>query len=119
MGPGLPGEVQGDDRTTASTCSGWTGDYNDADNFLGVFFGAEVQRVGLRQRGDLRRVDGGRAHPDAGGAEPLYQEINRQIMDFLPGVPLRTRSRRWGSRRDVEGFQQSPVQDEVWNVSHG
>ena len=68
---------------------GWTGDYNDTDNFVGVFFGAKTQRVGLRQPGALRRA---RARPAASrrrrSRTPLYEEINEQVMEFLPGVPL-------------------------------
>ena len=37
---------------------GWTGDYNDPDNFLGVFFGAQDLRVGLRQPEAVRRSGG-------------------------------------------------------------
>ena len=34
---------------------GWTGDYNDPDNFVGTFFGQRGQRVGLHERGAVRR----------------------------------------------------------------
>ena len=37
-------------------------------------------------------------------------------MDFLPGVPLAHPVPSLAFAPDVEGFQPSPVQDEVWNT---
>ena len=95
---------------------GWTGDYNDTDNFLGVFFGAKSNEWGFENQEIFEGLTEARGIPTAEEQEPLYQEINRQVMDFLPGVPLAHPVPSLAFSPDVEGYQQSPVQDEVWNV---
>ncbi len=47
---------------------------------------------------------------------PAYEEINRQVMDFLPGIPLAHPVPSLAFAPEVEGYQTSPVQDEVWNA---
>ena len=39
----------------------------------------------------------------------MYQEINNQIMEFLPGLPFAHSEPALGFRADVEGYQPSPV----------
>jgi peptide/nickel transport system substrate-binding protein len=95
---------------------GWTGDYNDTDNFLGVFFGAKSNEWGFENQEIFDALSEARGIPTTEEQEPLYQEINRQVMDFLPGVPLAHPVPSLAFSPDVEGYQQSPVQDEVWNV---
>ncbi len=95
---------------------GWTGDYNDTDNFLGVFFGAKSSEWGFDNPDLFSALKEARGLPTVEEQEPLYQEINRQIMDFLPGVPLAHPVPSLAFAPNVEGYQQSPVQDEVWNT---
>jgi len=95
---------------------GWTGDYNDTDNFLGVFFGAKSNEWGFDNQEIFDGLKEARGIPTPEEQETLYQELNRQIMDYLPGVPLAHPVPSLAFSPDVEGYQQSPVQDEVWNV---
>ena len=95
---------------------GWTGDYNDTDNFLGVFFGAKSNEWGFENQEIFDGLKEARGIPTPEEQETLYQELNRQIMDYLPGVPLAHPVPSLAFSPDVEGYQQSPVQDEVWNV---
>ena len=95
---------------------GWTGDYNDTDNFLGVFFGAKSSEWGFENQqlfGDLEQA---RGIPTPEEQEPLYEDINREVMEYLPGVPLGHPVPSLAFDSSVQGFQQSPVQDEPWNV---
>jgi peptide/nickel transport system substrate-binding protein len=95
---------------------GWTGDYNDPDNFIGVFFGTEQPEWGFTNPDLFSALDAARGLPTVEEQTPAYQEINRQIMDFLPGVPLAHPVPSLAFAPEVSGYQQSPVQDEVYNT---
>jgi peptide/nickel transport system substrate-binding protein len=95
---------------------GWTGDYNDTDNFLGVFFGAKSFEWGFENKEIFDALNDARGIPTPEEQEPVYQDINEQIMEYLPGVPLAHPVPSLAFSADVEGYQQSPVQDEVWSV---
>ncbi|CAA9373508.1 MAG: Dipeptide-binding ABC transporter, periplasmic substrate-binding component [uncultured Nocardioidaceae bacterium] len=95
---------------------GWTGDYNDADNFLGVFFGQKTPEWGFDNPELFSALDEARALPTVEEQTPAYQEINQQIMEFLPGVPLAHPVPSLAFAPGVEGYEPSPVQDEVFNT---
>lgn len=95
---------------------GWTGDYNDPDNFVGVFFGKSSPEWGFENPELFSALREARALPTFDEQTPAYQEINRQIMEFLPGVPLAHPVPSLAFAPGVSGFQQSPVNDEVFNT---
>ena len=95
---------------------GWTGDYNDSDNFLGVFFGAETSEWGFTNEELFSDLGDAREIPTPEEQQPVYEQINKDIMEFLPGVPLAHPVPSLAFAENVKGYQQSPVQDEVWNV---
>ncbi len=94
---------------------GWTGDYNDTDNFVGVFFGTEQPEWGFDNPDLFQKLQDARSLPTVEEQVPVYEEINRDIMEFLPGVPLAHPVPSLAFAPGVEGYQPSPVQDEVWN----
>lgn len=109
------------DRVTGSAdhgihLLGWTGDYNDSDNFVGVFFGTETDEWGFNNQELFSKIEEARGIPTVDEQTPLYEEINALTMEFLPGVPLAHPSPSLAFGPDVEGYQQSPVNDEVWNT---
>ena len=95
---------------------GWTGDYNDADNFVGVFFGAPGNEWGFDNPELFTALDSARQLPTRDEQTPVYQDINRQIADFVPGIPLAHPVPSLAFAPGVEGYSPSPVQDEVWNA---
>ncbi|GAB2673457.1 ABC transporter substrate-binding protein [Thalassiella azotivora] len=95
---------------------GWTGDYNDTDNFLGVFFGGPSNEWGFDNPELFSALTEARQLPTRDEQAPLYQDINAQIMDFLPGVPIAHPAPSLAFAPGVEGYQPSPVNDEVWNT---
>jgi peptide/nickel transport system substrate-binding protein len=95
---------------------GWTGDYNDPDNFVGVFFGKESPEWGFDNPELFSALEEARGLPTLEEQTPAYEEINRQIMEFLPGVPLAHPVPSLAFAPNVQGFQPSPVQDEVYNT---
>ena len=94
---------------------GWTGDYNDTDNFLGVFFGAKTPEWGFDNQEIFDALTEARGIPTVEEQKPAYEDINEQVMDFLPGVPIASPVPTLAFAPEVEGFVPSPVQDEPWN----
>jgi peptide/nickel transport system substrate-binding protein len=95
---------------------GWTGDYNDPDNFLGVFFGRKSSEWGFDNPKLFKALEQARGIPTVEEQLPLYQEINAQVMEFLPGVPIASPVPSLGFAPEVQGYEPSPVQDEPWNL---
>jgi peptide/nickel transport system substrate-binding protein len=94
---------------------GWTGDYDDTDNFLGVFFGARTDEWGFDNPEIFDALTEARGLPTVEEQEPFYQEINKQVMEYLPGVPIASPVPTLAFGENVVGYIPSPVQDEVWN----
>lgn len=95
---------------------GWTGDYNDTDNFLGVFFGQPSNEWGFDNPELFAALTEARGVASRDEQTPLYEEINAQVMEFLPGVPIAHPAPSLAFAPEVEGYQPSPVNDEVWNL---
>jgi peptide/nickel transport system substrate-binding protein len=109
------------DKITGSTkhgihLLGWTGDYNDSDNFVGVFFGTPQDEWGFTDEELFGKLREARGIPTLEEQTPLYEEINADVMDLLPGVPIAHPAPSLAFDPDVEGYQPSPVNDEVWNT---
>jgi peptide/nickel transport system substrate-binding protein len=99
---------------------GWTGDFADADNFIGVFFQSFSPQWGFRNPAIFKILDRAEAEPDEAERERLYQEANRMIMEFLPGVPYAHSEPALGFRADVQGYVPSPTTNEEFaSVSFG
>jgi peptide/nickel transport system substrate-binding protein len=95
---------------------GWTGDYNDSDNFLGVFFGKESPEWGFKNDKIFADLKKARGLPTPEEQKPLYEQANKEIMEFVPGVPIAHPVPSLAFAPGVKGFQASPVQDEVYNT---
>jgi peptide/nickel transport system substrate-binding protein len=99
---------------------GWTGDFADADNFIGVFFQSFSPQWGFRNQEIFDILDRAEAEADEAERERLYQEANRMIMEFLPGVPYAHSKPALGFRADVQGYVPSPTTNEEFaSVSFG
>ncbi len=94
---------------------GWTGDYNDTDNFIGVFFGAQTKEWGFKNEELFTALREARQLPTVEEQTSVYEKINQQVMDFLPGVPIAHPVPSLAFGENVQGFVPSPVQDEPWN----
>lgn len=94
---------------------GWTGDYNDPDNFLGVFFGRKSSEWGFDNKKLFADLAAARELPTLEEQTPAYSAINAQIAEYAPGVPLAHPAPSLAFASGVQGFVASPVQDEVWN----
>ena len=94
---------------------GWTGDYNDADNFLGVFFGTETMEWGFDNPELFKELTEARGLTTVADQTEAYTKISADVMEFLPGIPLASPVPSLAFSPSVEGYQASPVQDEVWS----
>ena len=95
---------------------GWTGDYNDPDNFVGTFFGAPSNEWGFDNPELFAALTEARGLASVEEQEPAYQDINEQIAQFLPGIPLASPVPTLAFAERVVSYPASPVQDEVYNM---
>jgi len=94
---------------------GWTGDYNDTDNFLGVFFGQKSAEWGFDNPQLFKDLTDARGIADLDEQTKLYSEINEEVAKFIPGVPLAHPAPTLAFDPRVESYPASPVNDEVFN----
>jgi peptide/nickel transport system substrate-binding protein len=91
---------------------GWTGDFADPDNFIGVFFQNFSPQFGFRNPELFNLLDQGEAEPDEAKREEIYKQANRLIMDFIPAMPYAHSKPALGFRADVQGYEPSPTTNE-------
>ncbi|NDU78127.1 ABC transporter substrate-binding protein, partial [Actinomadura sp. DSM 109109] len=94
---------------------GWTGDFADADNFIGTFFQTPQKAWGttttpLTKIQDL--LNQGEEEVDEAKRESIYQEANRKIMTELPGVPYAHSKPALAFSAKVQGYEASPTTNE-------
>ena len=88
---------------------GWTGDFGDPDNFIGTFFQDKSPAWGFDNKEIFDILDRAEVETDEAERTALYQEANRLIMEFLPGVPYVHSKPALAFTANVEGYQPSPV----------
>jgi peptide/nickel transport system substrate-binding protein len=94
---------------------GWTGDYNDAGNFVEGFFGSPGPEFGLSEADDGAIINSIKTADGTVGEEAhaaAYRETNRVIMEQLPAVPLSSSPPAIVVRKGVNGLIPSPLTDE-------
>lgn len=109
--------IQGDKTTDKHDIHllGWTGDYNDPDNFIGVFFGAKTPEWGFENKKLFGDLAAARELSTREEQVAAYEKINEEIATFIPGVPLAHPAPSLAFSKEVQGYLTSPTQDEVWN----
>jgi peptide/nickel transport system substrate-binding protein len=94
---------------------GWTGDYGDADNFIGTFFQGAQKAWGTTEKPltEIQKLlNDAEIETDEAKRETLYQEANRLIMTQLPGVPYAHSEPAVAFTANVKGYQTSPTSNE-------
>ncbi|MEV8251745.1 ABC transporter substrate-binding protein [Microbacterium sp. NPDC076768] len=107
------------DRTTGTAdhgihLLGWTGDYNDTDNFVGVFFGQQSSEWGFDNPELFQKLNEARGVSSLEDQTPLYEDINEMVAQFIPGVPLAHPAPTLAFDSRVKSYPASPVNDEVF-----
>jgi peptide/nickel transport system substrate-binding protein len=95
---------------------GWTGDYNDTDNFIGVFFGTKSMEFGFDNPKLFKALEEARGMTDREEQTERYKEINEQIAQFNPAIPLAHPAPSLAFASRVTSYPASPVNDEVFNM---
>ena len=96
---------------------GWTGDFGDPDNFLGTFFQTPDQpEWGFNEPSIHDILDEAESETDVDARTALYEEANRIIADFIPGVPYVHTQPALAFRSNVTGYQPSPVSLEPFSL---
>jgi peptide/nickel transport system substrate-binding protein len=113
--PDYVGRVN-DGKAGALNLIGWTGDYGDPDNFIGTFFQAPSTQWGFENEEIFNTLNNAEVETDEAKRTELYQEANREIMKFLPGVPYVHTEPALAFQADVKGYVPSPVSLEPFSI---
>jgi peptide/nickel transport system substrate-binding protein len=95
---------------------GWTGDYGDPDNFIGTFFQQPTDQFGFENEEIFNTLNKAEVETDAAKRTELYQEANREVMKFLPGVPYVHTKPALAFQSNVKGYVPSPVSLEPFSI---
>jgi peptide/nickel transport system substrate-binding protein len=95
---------------------GWTGDFGDPDNFVGTFFQAKSPSWGFDNPDIFKKLDDAEKETDLTKRTQLYQEANKLIMDFLPGVPYVHTKPALAIATNVKVYVPSPVSHEPFSI---
>lgn len=101
---------------------GWTGDYNDAYNFIGTFFAEASNNQASAEFGAFSAPEifaalaAADAEPDPDARTELYEEANRLIMEYLPGAPISHSPPALVVSEAVQGLEPSPLTAEVFST---
>lgn len=88
---------------------GWTGDFGDPDNFIGTFFRTPQVAWGFENQEIFDALTTARDTADTAERTALYEEANKLIMEFLPGVPYVHTQPALAFAANVTGYVPSPV----------
>jgi peptide/nickel transport system substrate-binding protein len=95
---------------------GWTGDFGDPDNFIGTFFQTPQKAWGFDNQDIFDCLDEAETETDPDARTAKYEECNRLIMDFLPGLPYVHTKPALAFNATVSGYQPSPVSLEQFST---
>ncbi len=95
---------------------GWTGDFGDPDNFIGQFFQSPSPQCGFKNPEIHQLLSDAEAETDEAKRTQLYEEANRKIMEFLPGVPYVHTEPALAFAPGVKGFVPSPTSGEDFST---
>ena len=91
---------------------GWTGDFGDPDNFVGTFFQSRQPAWGTDKFPNNEVIDilnRAERETDLAARTELYEEANRMIAEWIPGVPYAHTSPALAFQANMQGYVPSPV----------
>jgi len=96
---------------------GWTGDYNDAGNFVATFFGRAKKEFGFDDKALFDEIAKADATIGEKGHAAAYEQVNKDIMSkFLPAVPISNTTPGIAVGPKISGLVASPLTDERFNT---
>jgi peptide/nickel transport system substrate-binding protein len=94
---------------------GWTADYGDAEDFLGVFFRTPQKQWGTNKAPNkeiMSLLESALLETDQAKRIEIYKDANRKIMEWLPGVPYAHNKPALAFTANVQGYVPSPVDNQ-------
>jgi peptide/nickel transport system substrate-binding protein len=88
---------------------GWIADFADADNFVGTFFQVPANQWGFENEEIHNLLAQAEEEADPTARTELYEQANRAIMDFIPGVPYVHAKAALALQSNIQGYVPSPV----------
>ncbi|NKQ55331.1 ABC transporter substrate-binding protein [Amycolatopsis sp. K13G38] len=99
---------------------GWTGDYADAGNFIGTFFGRQKAEFGFNNPQIFDALSNADKQVDPGAKAKAYEQASVLISQYVPAVPLTSSPPAIVVKKNVNGLVASPLTDErFYTVSKG
>lgn len=97
---------------------GWTGDYADAGNFIGTFFGRPKPEFGFDNPQIFSALSNADAQVTPEAKKKAYEDASVLISQYIPAVPLASGPPAIVVAKNVHGLIPSPLTDErfytVW-----
>ncbi|WP_100447651.1 ABC transporter substrate-binding protein [Glycomyces xiaoerkulensis] len=91
---------------------GWTGDFNEAYNFLGTWFATETTEWGFDNQAIFDGLAEAAAEPDPSVRAEHWAGLNELIMEELPGLPISHSPPSIAFAPDVYPMDVSPLTQE-------
>ncbi|MHA7281849.1 ABC transporter substrate-binding protein [Arthrobacter sp. TMS2-4] len=94
---------------------GWSGSYQDPDNFVGALFGMYSEEFAHEDPQLFSKIDRARGLPAGEDRTAAYADISSQVSDRIPAVPLAFPISALAMSARVTTYPVSPVMNEVFN----
>ncbi|OZM73338.1 ABC transporter substrate-binding protein [Amycolatopsis antarctica] len=91
---------------------GWTGDYGDAGNFIGTFFGREKAEFGFSDPAIFDALSKADSQVDPAAKKAGYEEASVLISKYVPAVPVSSSPPAIVVGGNIQGIVPSPLTDE-------
>jgi peptide/nickel transport system substrate-binding protein len=99
---------------------GWTGDYADAGNFIGTFFGRQKAEFGFDNPQVFSALSNADAQLTADAKKTAYENASVLISQYIPAIPLASSPPGIVVAKNIHGLIPSPLTDErFYTVSKG
>jgi peptide/nickel transport system substrate-binding protein len=95
---------------------GWSGSYQDPDNFVGALFGTESAEFAYSDPQLVSKINRARGLSEGDDRRDAYADISSQLSRRIPAVPLAFPISALAMSPRVTSYPVSPVMNEVFNL---
>jgi peptide/nickel transport system substrate-binding protein len=96
---------------------GWTADYPHPYNFLGTWFSRPLPQWGFDNQAIFDGLAEADSEADVATQTAMFEQLNAEIMEFLPGVPISHTPVAMVFAANVTGVSANPLLDERFNTA--
>ncbi|HVV13333.1 ABC transporter substrate-binding protein [Amycolatopsis sp.] len=99
---------------------GWTGDYADAGNFIGTFFGRQKAEFGFNNPALFNAIGNADAQTTPEAKKTAYEQASVLISQYVPAVPLTSSPPAIVVKGNIHNLIPTPLTDErFYTVTKG